>query len=455
MRIHRLRLANYRGIEKCDLHFETDGVTVVEGPNEVGKSSIAEAMELVLTERHDTTKRGVRAIQPVGRDVGTEVQIEFSVGPYLLECTKCWFVERRTELVVHEPTHEQLSGREAHERMREILGQHLDESLWTALRVRQGTEVSQARLDSGTLAHALDRAAGGDNAQDDDELFGRITAERDRYWTDSGKLRKEHRSLHDELEDASERVRQLAEELAGLDDDVEAIRRIERELQECSERSDRHNEHLSTLQERSRELDAQRAAVARAEADLEQASVVLELARARSTERGERLTRVGELRSQLDDARSRLQFTEAEVHRLSAEAAASKEEFDQTKERHRAAERTHRGALADRSHIEQLEAMERDRGRLERIDEAIESRPPPAPSSRPTASPRRRSPSSTPPTNRCSPHGRGSSRELPVCCSKPSRTWSSNSTACASTSMPAARSSASCRDGPGSSSPGW
>ena len=48
MRFHRLTLRNYRGIEEITVEFAETGVTVIEGDNEVGKTSLAEAIEVIL-----------------------------------------------------------------------------------------------------------------------------------------------------------------------------------------------------------------------------------------------------------------------------------------------------------------------------------------------------------------------------------------------------------------------
>ena len=48
MRIRRIAIRNFRGVEACDVHFPPRGVTIIEGPNEVGKSSLAEALELLF-----------------------------------------------------------------------------------------------------------------------------------------------------------------------------------------------------------------------------------------------------------------------------------------------------------------------------------------------------------------------------------------------------------------------
>jgi hypothetical protein len=80
VKIHRLVLRNYRGVTECEVAFAADGVTIVEGPNEVGKSSLAEAVELLFDERDDTGKQRVREIKPVDRDAGAEVEADSALG---------------------------------------------------------------------------------------------------------------------------------------------------------------------------------------------------------------------------------------------------------------------------------------------------------------------------------------------------------------------------------------
>ena len=56
MILHRLRLTNFRGVADRELTFPENGVVVVCGPNEVGKSSMPEALDLLLggkPKRHD------------------------------------------------------------------------------------------------------------------------------------------------------------------------------------------------------------------------------------------------------------------------------------------------------------------------------------------------------------------------------------------------------------------
>ena len=48
MRLHRLVLTNYRGISHREIAFAERGVTVVCGANEIGKSSMIEALDMLL-----------------------------------------------------------------------------------------------------------------------------------------------------------------------------------------------------------------------------------------------------------------------------------------------------------------------------------------------------------------------------------------------------------------------
>ena len=137
MRILSIHLKNYRGVTDRRVEFPRDGVTVVEGPNEAGKSSLAEALDLILDVFDSTTSRRWKAVQPVGEDVGTEVEIELETGKYRFTYRKRFFKRRQTELTITRPRHEQLRGREAHERVQAILKETIDYDLWRALRVHR------------------------------------------------------------------------------------------------------------------------------------------------------------------------------------------------------------------------------------------------------------------------------------------------------------------------------
>jgi len=162
MRLNRLRLQHFRGVADREVLFPDAGVVVLQGANEVGKTSMVEALDLLLTEKDSSTKAQVRSVKPVGADAGSEVQVELTTGPYRITYRKRWHVRPRTELTVHSPVRAQLSGVPAHERVRAILDETVDDGLWKALRLLQGAPLVQGALTGSTaLQAALDAAAGG------------------------------------------------------------------------------------------------------------------------------------------------------------------------------------------------------------------------------------------------------------------------------------------------------
>lgn len=220
MRISKIILDDYRGVAHSEVELG-DGVTVVSGPNEVGKSSIAEALRLLRRYPASSAAQPVKAVQPVGRDVGPQVTIELHSGGYDLQFRKRWLVRPLTELRVSGARHEQLSGREADERFRSILTETLDTVLLDALDVDQGESLDQPQL--ATLS-SLQAALSADSdidatdiSGDHDELISRIQAEYERYFTPKGRYKKTVNDVDHEVEQLEQAVADLRERSQRMD----------------------------------------------------------------------------------------------------------------------------------------------------------------------------------------------------------------------------------------------
>ena len=57
MRIHRISIRNFRGVVACEVELSQTGVTIIEGPNEAGKSSLAMAIDLLFDDRDRKSTR--------------------------------------------------------------------------------------------------------------------------------------------------------------------------------------------------------------------------------------------------------------------------------------------------------------------------------------------------------------------------------------------------------------
>src|SRR5271168_2888723 len=226
MKLHRLVLTNYRGIAHREIDFPDHGVVVVCGANEIGKSSMIEALDLLLESRDRSTKKEVKQVKPTNSDVGSEVTAEISSGPYRFVYRKRFHKKCETALTVLAPHREQLTCDEAHERVRAILAETVDNDLWHAQRVLQAASIAAVDLSGcDSLSRALDVAA----ARSDNEealsgteplLIERIDAEYSRYFTGTGRTTGEWAAAISRLTDAEAAVKEWAAAVAEVDERV-------------------------------------------------------------------------------------------------------------------------------------------------------------------------------------------------------------------------------------------
>lgn len=184
MRLIKLSLENWRGVHARDVEF-SGGVTLIEGPNEIGKSTIVEAIRMLFNELDSSKKQTVKAIKPVDRDVGSRIEAEMKSGEYHFVYSKTFNKTPQSSLNVLAPKKRQLTGREAHEAVEQMLAETVDMALWEALLVGQGDKVALANIqDSAGLAKALDDAAGSAaTGSDDTDLYQVVQGEYKRYFT--------------------------------------------------------------------------------------------------------------------------------------------------------------------------------------------------------------------------------------------------------------------------------
>jgi hypothetical protein len=238
MKLHRLVLENYRGIDHREIDFPDQGVVVVSGANEIGKSSMIEALDLLLESKDRSTKKEVKQVKPTHADVGSEVTAEISTGPYRFVYRKRFHKRAETQLTVLEPRREQHSGDEAHDRVQAMLAETVDTELWHAQRVLQAASTAAVNLSGcDALTRALDIAAGDTAALSGNEplLIERIDAEYARYFTPTGRPTAEWTAVISALRDAEDEVQRCAAAVAEVDDRVNRHAALTAELAELSQ----------------------------------------------------------------------------------------------------------------------------------------------------------------------------------------------------------------------------
>ncbi|USQ76792.1 AAA family ATPase [Ornithinimicrobium cryptoxanthini] len=371
MRLHELRLRDVKGVADRTVTFPDSGIVVIEGPNEVGKSTLLEAFDVLLDPRAKATSqsKAVKALQPVGRDVGPRVEAEFTLGRYRVRFAKQWLRGATTELQILAPVPEQLSGEAAQHRIDQLLSEALDRPLWDALRFTQAGELGQMALtDSAVLTKALDGASGADlHSADGAPLLERVRAEFLRYYTPTGRVGGELKSAALAASAARDDAALAHGELLETQTLVDEHDRLRSQAAELEAATD----GLTTRLERALELDADVTAIAAAH---EESTAALARARDDSMRAGADLKRREQQLQDLVEAQEGLSAAEqaAEADR-EALAAAREELFDLAQSRDSARDGRDRArevadvATADAAHLESLVGASRLTERLTRL----------------------------------------------------------------------------------------
>jgi hypothetical protein len=291
LRLHRIKLTDFRGVASREVNFAEQGITLVSGPNEIGKSSLVDALDLLIDLRASSKHSRVVATRPTGRDVGPCVEAELTLGPHRLVYRKRWLRSPLTELEILTPTPDQESADQAHDRFLRLLTENgVDKELWRRLRVDQGAPLGQASVGG----YASVPAMAGDAEQlssvrrgPEEELFEKAKTEFERYFTEKRyQPTGDYKAAIDALDKANEAHADAKTALAEADGDLTGYQRTRRELAEGEQ-------ELETATARLKDLEEQRKEAADAEAKQHALDTVLGEAEAIARQQAE-VERLGE-----------------------------------------------------------------------------------------------------------------------------------------------------------------
>ena len=345
MILHKLVVSNFKAVEEESIEFGDSGITLIEGRNESGKTSIFEAFRLLINVKATSNTVETRAAQRVDSSEPVTITAEMTIDGERIRFSKCFSrkkSEQGSSVEFISPVKTSLRDDEAHNYVLAKLETSANVKLWEKLSLRQDEE--STRLDSvdeiSSLKEALDAEAGETVDSGDDSLFRLVKAERDSYLTANGSPRGQLKKLHDEVSQLTSEFEGAREAAESLSADVDKLSDIEHKLREKRKILDERKVALGVAEEKAGNL----AKVERSNEEFAQrtklATISLENA-AHSRDRRSELAETSEkLRTNLetlntamhgaesDEKEAAKSLVEAESAYASAETAAKKISID-------------------------------------------------------------------------------------------------------------------------------
>ena len=235
MKLHRIHVKNFKAIDERTLELPDCGIVIAAGRNEIGKTSMVEALDLLLDTgtKASSKSRKVRNAQPYGTSLQVAIEAEMTIGEHRFVHRKCFLKDKESSLkfLAGPRAGETITDDEAVETMETLLS-GADLTLWNALRLMQASGLSPLRLDSSqALTAALEQAGGKQpNEGSGGGLMDRVRAEYEKYFTPKGSERRTVFADRDELEDVRSNLAEGQRKLAEVDDVVESLSRINEQI---------------------------------------------------------------------------------------------------------------------------------------------------------------------------------------------------------------------------------
>lgn len=337
MIVEELRLRNWRSYREPRAFTFAPGLNLVIGPNEAGKSTLFEALQRALFDRHGSRARSVQRVQPLGSSLGPEVELVLETAGQRYRVRKRFLVDPSAELYRMREGRWELDheGDRADTALRDLLGgrtaskgsearhRGLAQALWYLQREEGLPAKAWEEAVHQGLAVLL-RATLRDPVEE--RLVRAIQALRDSTYTATGRLKaassvsslqREVATLEEELDGRRQelgRAELYRQELGGLEAAREtAVKRLEASQEERTRLAAAAEDWTELEQERERQKRNVLEAESRSRALGEAWEVLVT-----------RQERIEELEKQLTECRDLEGELQAEVrrHRRTAEGHA-------------------------------------------------------------------------------------------------------------------------------------
>lgn len=244
MKLRSLQLEQFKkfsqGVGIVDF---ADGLNLIAGPNEMGKSTLLLALRAALFERHGSKSQAIKALQPShvqGASPSVSVELDMDDGLYKIEKR---FL-RRAMAKLTRPDGQVAEGHEAEIAIQALLQLDHDPALpldkgspghFGVILTPQSQSFYQPTLTPGTR-HTLEEAITAEieqlgNQSEVDAILANVEMEAFTLVDKRGKPKGRHREISVRLEDLEREIEALEHDRAALADDFQALDQAKTELQ--------------------------------------------------------------------------------------------------------------------------------------------------------------------------------------------------------------------------------
>lgn len=375
MKIHGIELVDYRGIANKKITFQDTGITVVSGPNQSGKSSVIEAIGLVLNEQATSKKQKVRRVLKRDSDRPATVAIDVTIGPERLHLEKKFGAGRGSETVLTFPagTKEALTGSPAHNYVQQLLAEHEDTALFEALRFLQEEELDSFQLTTqqSALQEALDAAANRHHEGDEADLLNAVDTEFAKYFTPTGRENKNFTTQREQVDKLAKRVESVQDQVARVKEESETVEQLVRDTQQLEKQFEVSSTEMAAAQ---RIVEKQSEAVAKLQSltakkdTISQQINAVQLVIKAETEKQQRIEKLRERKTRLEDELAQfVPLSEEELSHRRKELALKEKELQRESDLTAAAQ-----VLERKEHLEkQLSKLEKYRTQIIAVEEQL------------------------------------------------------------------------------------
>lgn len=384
MHIESIRVCEFGTLDNFEVDL-TDGLNVISGPNETGKSTLMKAVWFALTRRCTSQAQEIREIEP--NSGGTpEVEVHLKVDGTRYELEKV-FAGQRGQVSLRVDRSEggidDYTGEDADEVIRDALGfgeasgrtgvpEHF--GFWPAVWVGQ----EERQMDPGkhlagdgnpeSISSVLAEIGGDVLAGSGADLVERAREKYREFYTESGNLTERSGApLHEakqRRDEAKERFENLRQKRERYEEDLDEHDRVQREIEMI-------DEQLPELREEAEEAQEDFQRVQELQNELERKEAKLETAEGKVDRLNDRLDRRESLRENIEILEEEEEEKEVEINRRKEALDAHRDRRDELAEAKDRSERERderkRQERRLRAHLDVLRAQER----LESIEESL------------------------------------------------------------------------------------